>query len=84
MVTPEELTQSERELFLDAVFAVTSGEAWLRVQAGLQEDIKGLIEQELSSESFDEIKELRGFRRALQYVHDMRELAKTEKNSAAL
>lgn len=45
-------------------------------------DINNLIIQELAANTIEEIKELRGFRRGLQYIHDLRELAKTEKANA--
>lgn len=75
--------ESQRELYLDAVFAVTSGDAWERVKHGIQADINNVVAQELQAETLNEIMELRGFRSALEYVHNLRELAKTEKATNA-
>ncbi len=72
-----------REEYLEAIFEVTTGEPWVRVQDGLQADINSLIAQELAENDFAEIKELRGFRRALEYVHGLREIAKTERATNA-
>ncbi len=74
---------NKREEYLDAVLEVTGGEAWKTVQEGIKADIRNVEVQELSAE-LEDIKELRGFRRALIYVHDLRELAKLEKSNAAL
>ena len=68
-----------REQYLESVLAVTGGEDWRMVQEGLMSDISNLISQELSAETLPDIMETRGFRKALEYVHDLRELAKTEK-----
>ena len=70
------MTRSE---YLDAVLEVTGGEAWTLVQEGLKDDIRNVEVQELSAE-IEDIKELRGFRRALIYVLDLRNLAKLEKS----
>ncbi len=72
-----------REEYIEAVFTVTAGEPWKMVQTGLQADINNVIAQELTAETIEEILELRGFRRALEYVQNMRELAKTEKETHA-
>ncbi len=73
------MTRSE---YLEAVFTVTTGEPWERVQEGLMSDINNLMLDELNAETIEEIKEFRGFRHGLQYIHDLRELAKTEKSHA--
>ena len=71
-----------RAEYIDAVLEVTGGEAWKVVQEGMKDDIRNVEIQELSSEEWETVRELRGFRRALIYVHDMRELAKLEKSNA--
>ena len=72
-----------RQEYVDAVLEVTSGEAWKVVQEGIRADIKNVEVQELSAE-LENVKELRGFRRALIYVHDLRDLAKLEKTNDAV
>lgn len=73
------MTRSE---YIESVYSVTSGEPWEKVQEGLQSDINNLIHRELEADTMEKIMELRGFRNALQYVHDLRELAKTEEAHA--
>ena len=73
-----------RAEYIDAVLQVTGGEAWEIVRQGLADDIKNIEVQELSSEEWGEVKELRGFRRALIYVRDMRNLAKLEEKHNAV
>lgn len=73
---------NKREEYLEAVLAITGGESWKIVQDGIKDDIRNIEVQELSSEAWEEVRELRGFRRALIYVHDLRELAKLEKTNA--
>ena len=70
-----------REEYIDAVLEVTGGKAWTTVQEGLQSDIRNIEVQELAA-NLEDIKELRGFRRALVYVHDLRNLAKLEKSQS--
>ena len=72
-----------RQEYIDAVLEITGGEAWKTVQEGIRADIKNVEVQELSTE-LENVKELRGFRRALIYVHDLRDLAKLEKTNDAL
>lgn len=72
---------SKREEYLDAVLEITGGNEWKTVQEGLKNDIRNIEIQELSAD-LEDVKELRGFRRALIYVHDLRELAKLEKTNA--
>jgi len=72
-----------RAEYIEAVLEVTSGEAWEKVRIGLKEDIRNVEVQELSADLKD-VKELRGFRRALIYVQDLRELAKLEKTQNAV
>lgn len=72
----------DRNEYIEAVLEVTGGEPWAKVQEGLIADIKNIETQELSANEWGEVRELRGFRRALIYVHDMRELAKLEKSNA--
>ena len=75
------MTRSE---YINAVLEVTGGEAWVLVQEGLLADIKNIETQELASDSWEEVKELRGFRRALIYIRDLRNLAKLEKKNDAV
>jgi len=70
-----------RQEYINAVLEVTGGEQWKLVQEGLKADIRNVEVQELEA-GLENIMELRGFRRALIYVHDMRELAKLEKANA--
>ncbi|MHA2065234.1 MAG: hypothetical protein ACXABY_12730 [Candidatus Thorarchaeota archaeon] len=70
-----------RNEYIEAVLDVTGGESWKAVQEGLKADIRNVEVQELEAD-LEDVKELRGFRRALIYVHDMRELAKLEKANA--
>ena len=72
-----------RQEYIDAVLEITGGEAWKTVQEGIRADIKNVEVQELSAE-LENVKELRGFRRALIYVHDLRDLAKLEKTNDAV
>lgn len=72
-----------RQEYIEAVLEVTGGPAWELVREGLADDIKNIEVQELSA-PLDEIKELRGFRRALTYVRDMRNLAKLEEKHDAV
>jgi hypothetical protein len=72
-----------RAEYIEAVLEVTGGEAWEKVKAGLKDDIRNVEIQELDA-PLEDIKELRGFRRALIYVHELRELAKLEKTNNAL
>ena len=73
-----------RAEYIDAVLQVTGGEAWEIIRQGLADDIKNIEVQELSSDEWSEVKELRGFRRALIYVRDMRNLAKLEEKHNAV
>ena len=75
---------TKREEYIEAVLEITGGEPWKVVQAGMKDDIRNVEVQELSAEDWGAVKELRGFRRALIYVHDLRELAKLEKSNASL
>ena len=72
----------EREQYLDAVLDITGGEAWKIIQEGMKDDIRNVETQELQAVTWEEVLELRGFRRALIYVHDFRNLAKLEKHNA--
>ena len=72
----------ERDKYLDAVLEVTAGEAWETVREVMKEDIANVETQELQSPTWDNVLELRGFRRALIYVRDLRNLAKLEKHNA--
>ncbi|MEE8114323.1 MAG: hypothetical protein V3T23_08200 [Nitrososphaerales archaeon] len=67
-----------RTEYINAVLEVTGGQSWELVREGLADDIKNIEVQELQSEEWGEVKELRGFRRALIYIRDMRNLAKLE------
>jgi hypothetical protein len=72
-----------RAEYIDAVLEVTGGEAWELVKEGIKTDIRNVEVQELEA-PLEDVMELRGFRRALIYVHDLRELAKLEKANDAL
>ena len=72
-----------RQDYIEAVLEITGGETWKIVQQGIKTDIRNVEVQELSAD-LDKVMELRGFRRALIYVHDLRELAKLEKTNDAV
>jgi len=69
-----------RQEYIEAVLEITGGESWKVVQEGIRADIRNVEVQELEAD-LDNVKELRGFRRALIYVHDLRDLAKLEKTN---
>lgn len=71
-----------RREYLEAILDLTANEAWTKFQEGLKSEISGTVAQELQAETIEKIKELRGFRIALQYVHDIRDKAIMEKTNA--
>jgi len=75
---------TDRNKYLDAVLEITGGEAWKTIQEVMKDDIRNVETQELQVSTWEEVLELRGFRRALIYVHDFRNLAKLEKHNNAL
>lgn len=74
----------DRDAYLDAILEITGGEAWKTIQEVMKDDIRNVEVQELQANTWDNVLELRGFRRALIYVHDFRNLAKLEKHNNAL
>ena len=75
------MTRSEQ---IEAILAATSGPNWAVLQEVLQFDINHLISQELQAEDMGAIREFRGFRKGLEYVMQLREVAKLEKQNATL
>ena len=72
----------DREKYLDAILEITGGEAWKTIVEVMKEDIRNVETQELQASTWEQVLELRGFRRALIYVQDFRNLAKLEKHNA--
>lgn len=65
-----DITQDE---FNEAVLAVTSGPAWDIVKKGLSNDIYQLQAGALEANSWEAVKEARGFAAGLGYIINLRE-----------